>query len=192
MTAALSEIAVGFPRNSSLYLGHRLDDYLRLLDEVVEAATGDRIAGSVDDGRGFDEISWLTDAGRRCSRLLVRKALFRLVAQDGDQRRGIDDHRGSPRIVIEIVAVIGGSPRLLEARRAVLAHCKKAVGKRAALFSANAVEPLPHGDGDCSRSCSRRSTRRAPRPIDVLLVLYVEAHLITYLPLSWFLSTKFT
>ena len=52
VTAALSEIAVGFARNSSLYLGHRLDDYLRLLDEVVEAATGDGIAGSVDDGAG--------------------------------------------------------------------------------------------------------------------------------------------
>jgi hypothetical protein len=44
MATAFAEIAVGLSRNSSLGFGYRLNDDLRLSDEVVEAAAGDRLA----------------------------------------------------------------------------------------------------------------------------------------------------
>jgi hypothetical protein len=41
MAAALAEIAIGLPCNSSLGFGHRFNNDLRLFDEVIEAPTGD-------------------------------------------------------------------------------------------------------------------------------------------------------
>jgi hypothetical protein len=56
MATAFAEIAVGLSRNSSLGFGYRLNDDLRLSDEIVEAAAGDRITARVNDERCFNEV----------------------------------------------------------------------------------------------------------------------------------------
>jgi hypothetical protein len=57
MAAAFAEIAIGIPCNSSLEFGHRLNDDLRLFDQVVEPPTGHGVTARVNDDRGFHEIS---------------------------------------------------------------------------------------------------------------------------------------
>jgi hypothetical protein len=52
--------------------------------------------------------------------------------------------------------MIGGTERLLEARRAVLPDRQKTIGEAEALLLTNAIQPLA--------SCSRQSTLTAPLP----------------------------
>ena len=56
MTAAPAKIAICLARYPRLDLGNRFDDQLRLLDEIVKAAAGDRVPASVNDDCGFDKI----------------------------------------------------------------------------------------------------------------------------------------
>ena len=56
MVAAAAKIAICLARDPCLDLGNRFDDQLRLLDEIVKAAAGDRVPASVNDDCGFDKI----------------------------------------------------------------------------------------------------------------------------------------
>jgi hypothetical protein len=56
VTAAPAKIAISLARYPRLDLGNRFDGQLRLLDEIVKAAAGDRVPASVDDDCGFDKI----------------------------------------------------------------------------------------------------------------------------------------
>jgi hypothetical protein len=56
MATAFAKIAISFPRNPSLGFGHRLNDNLRLMDELIKTPAGNGITTGVDDDRGFDEI----------------------------------------------------------------------------------------------------------------------------------------
>ena len=72
MATAFAEIAVGLSRNSSLGFGYRLNGDLRLSDEIVEAAAGDRITARVNDERCFNEVGGRYSADcaaldRRCA-----------------------------------------------------------------------------------------------------------------------------
>lgn len=57
MAASLTEIAICLSRNSSLRFGDRLNSYLSLFDQIIEAPAGDRITACVYDECGFDKIA---------------------------------------------------------------------------------------------------------------------------------------
>src|SRR5262249_43956665 len=71
MAAAFAEIAISLSRNSRLRFSDRLDNHLRLFDQVIEAPAGNGIAACVDDERGFDEIGAET---RRSALLSIARA----------------------------------------------------------------------------------------------------------------------
>jgi hypothetical protein len=53
VAAALPEIAVCVPGNTSLVVCHRFDAQFGGVDQFVEAAAGDRVAARVDDDSGL-------------------------------------------------------------------------------------------------------------------------------------------
>ena len=83
MATAFAEIAVGLSRNSSLGFGYRLNDDLRLSDEIVEAAAGDRITARVNDERCFNEV------GGRYSAVLLSIADAQALASGSSRRMAI-------------------------------------------------------------------------------------------------------
>ena len=57
MATSLTEIAICLSRNSNLRFGDRLNNYLSLFDQIIEAPAGDRIAACVYDECSFDKIA---------------------------------------------------------------------------------------------------------------------------------------
>jgi hypothetical protein len=97
VAAALPEIAIGVPGDTSLVMGHRFDTQLRDIDELIKAPAGDRIAARVDDDRGLQVIS-SRDPPRRCS-LDGQSHVTGIVFGAKNRYEGgrVDDHAGSPR-----------------------------------------------------------------------------------------------
>ncbi len=56
VAAAPAKVAIVFAGDPCLDLGYDFDDQLRLLDEVVKTAAGDRITASVYDDCSFEKI----------------------------------------------------------------------------------------------------------------------------------------
>src|SRR5919197_6208562 len=96
MGTASAEIAVGFTGYAGLSFRDGLDPNPRCPQEIVEAAAGNGVTAGVDDGGGLDVVGGgdTPDDGVR-DRLRVRHSIW-LVAQYGDQCRGIDNHFGRP------------------------------------------------------------------------------------------------
>src|SRR5262249_29608399 len=74
-----------------------IDDKLSFSDKIVKTAAGDRVAASVNNNRRLEEID-RRDAAVRCG--FDRSGKGRrlgLVAEDGNQRGSVGDHRRKPR-----------------------------------------------------------------------------------------------
>jgi hypothetical protein len=56
VTAALPEIAIGRPGDTSLVMCHRFYLQFRDVDELIEAPAGDRVTARVDDDRGLQVV----------------------------------------------------------------------------------------------------------------------------------------
>ena len=96
VTAAPAKIAICLARYPRLDLGNRFDDQLRLLDEIVIAAAGDRVPTSVNDDCAFDKIRSRNAAMGSCLNGFGAGRRLGFIAKDRDQRRCVDDHRGNP------------------------------------------------------------------------------------------------
>src|SRR5207244_3656229 len=66
VAAALPEIAIGVPGDTSLVVCHRFDPQLCDIDQLIEAPAGDGVAARVDDDGGLQVVS-SGDPPRRCS-----------------------------------------------------------------------------------------------------------------------------
>jgi hypothetical protein len=95
VTAAPAKIAICLARYLRLDLGNRFDDQLRLLDEIVKAAAGDRVPASINDDCAFDKIRSRNAALGSCLNGFGAGRRLGLIAKDRDQRRCVDDHRGN-------------------------------------------------------------------------------------------------
>jgi hypothetical protein len=85
VTAAPAKIAMCLARYSRLDLGNRFDDQLRLLDEIVKAAAGDRVPASVNDDCGFDKICSGNAAMGSCLNGFGAGRCLGLIAKDRGQ-----------------------------------------------------------------------------------------------------------
>ena len=86
--------------------------------------------------------------------------------------------------------MIGGSERLLEVRRTVLANLQKTIGKAKALFTADALQPLTKGNRDGGRHAISSQLCQLLRQAVRFLIFDVEAHpYSTSLPYYSFHST---
>src|SRR6516225_2379487 len=85
--------------------------------------------------------------------------------------------------------MIGGTERLLEARRAVPADRQKSIGEAEALFLTNASQSLAKGNRD--RGCHALAGQLCQFLCDQvsLAVLDIPSHLSTFLPKTIYLST---
>jgi hypothetical protein len=95
--AALPEIAIGVPGDTSLVVGKRFDLQFRDIDELIEAPAGNGVAARVDDDCGLQVVGGGDPPGR-CS--LDGKSHFTGVifgTKDCDEGGCVDDHAGSPR-----------------------------------------------------------------------------------------------
>ena len=77
--------------------------------------------------------------------------------------------------------MIGGSERLLEVRRTVLADLQKTIGKAKALFTADALQPLTKGNRDGGRHAIPGQPCQLLRQAVRFLIFDVEAHALFYL-----------
>src|SRR5258708_33443884 len=97
MPAAFAKIAIGLARNSRLNLGDGFDRNVRFFYKIVEAPAGDRVSASVDQKHRLNEIG----SGYAPDLIYLDRngvvLCFGFGAKDSDQRRRVDDHRGSPR-----------------------------------------------------------------------------------------------
>jgi hypothetical protein len=95
VAAAFAEIAIRLARDTCLYFADRFDFDLRGREQFVEATARNRIATGVDDRSCFEEACGRHPACRRSDRFRKNRR-FGFVAQNCDQGRCIDDHRGNP------------------------------------------------------------------------------------------------
>ena len=87
--------------------------------------------------------------------------------------------------------MIGGSERLLEVRRTVLADLQKTIGKAKALFTADALQPLTKGNRDGGRHAISSQLCQLLRQAVRFLIFDVKAHpYSTFLPYYSFHSTS--
>jgi hypothetical protein len=96
MRAVPAKIPVSFARDPRLRFGDWLFHDVRLSDELIESAACDGTTAPVDNDRSLDESGcrYSTIAsGLDCPRVGQR---LRLVPQNCDDRRGVDNHRGKP------------------------------------------------------------------------------------------------
>ena len=96
MTAALAEVAVGLACDARLGRGHGLDDDAGCVEQLVDEPAGDRVAAAVDDSPDLDVRRRRDPPLRRRLDRLREAVRFRLVAQDRDECRRVDDQRGIP------------------------------------------------------------------------------------------------
>jgi hypothetical protein len=96
MAAALAEIAISFASNARLRFSDRLHDEFRHAEEIVESPARNGIPAAVDDHGGFDVIDSRNAASLRGGNGIGKGPRFRFVAENGDDRGGIDNHRGRP------------------------------------------------------------------------------------------------
>src|SRR6516162_9648249 len=97
VSTSLTEIAIGLTGEAGLFQGDGLNADVGFLKELVEAPTGNRIAASVDHQCAFNKVCCRYPAAPsflNCPRTVPGA---RFIAQDRDNRRGIDNHRGRPR-----------------------------------------------------------------------------------------------
>lgn len=97
MTASLAEISIGLSGSLCLDFGYGLDRNLRFLHQLIETAAGDWIPASIDHNGCLEEIcNGHPSNGMSFDR--KRAALCPgLIPQNRNERRCIDDYRGSPR-----------------------------------------------------------------------------------------------
>ncbi len=89
--------------------------------------------------------------------------------------------------------MIGGSERLLEVRRTVLADLQKTISKAKALFTADALQPLTKGNRDGGRHAVSSQLCQLFRQAVRFLIFDVEAHLFylsTILALPFYLRLE--
>ncbi len=97
VAAPLAEVAVCVPANARLLGGDRLDTDPRDSDQFVEASARDGIPARVDDDRCLEEGPRGDASHVRLLDCCCHGGRFGLCPQDRQDRRGVDDHRGSPR-----------------------------------------------------------------------------------------------
>src|SRR5439155_20710474 len=166
MSAAFTEITIGFACNSRLSFGDGFNRDARFFNKLIEAPTGDRIAASVDHQRSFNKVggrhaSVPISLDRECA--ILR---FGFVAKDCDKRRRIDYHRGSPRSSYNSSSWsadrYGSFRRLAQSwpiskrRSARLAPCSRrprSRRSRTAVVAAADVESPVSFTGYCARGC---------------------------------------
>jgi hypothetical protein len=95
---AAAEVDVGFAGDADLRLRYRLDADAGPLDERIQPAPGARTGLVVDNDSRFQEIGGRDQTHRIAQDGARESSGFRLLAQDGDERRAVDHHqRGNPR-----------------------------------------------------------------------------------------------
>src|SRR6266545_339914 len=170
MPAALAEVPVRSACDPRLLLGHRSDQDPRHADEVVELPARDRVSAAVDD----------------CGRLQpVRRGDLSL----GRLLDGLRHGRG-PALVVEQLAMLGGAEGLLEARSGVPADGEEAVGQAGMPSGVKAVEALADRDHDGGGLALTGELREFSYEPVGFLVLDVQAHSSTFLPLRFFHGTS--
>ena len=97
VTASLTEVCVGLASQTRLLFGHRLNDELPFHKQLVESSTDDRIAMDLQNNRAL-EIACRREPSNVGigDRVGVNRRVV-LGGQDRNDRRGVDDHVGSPR-----------------------------------------------------------------------------------------------
>ena len=83
---------------------------------------------------------------------------------------------GKPEVVVEQIAVFGGTKRLLQTWRAVLAYREQAFGETSTYLAAESLEALPHRFGDSTRQTLSRERRKLPCQPLRLGILDVHTH----------------
>src|SRR5262245_17632166 len=97
MPTASSKISVGVARDLRLNLRDRVNGDARFANEIIKAPRGYRIAAGIDHNGRFNKIDRTEPADRcigNCSR--TGRCLW-FIAKDGNDRRRVDNHFGSPR-----------------------------------------------------------------------------------------------
>lgn len=97
MPAAHTEVPIGLAAESRVFLRHWLDGDVGDLEEIIEPAAGDRVAARVGDDRRLERIRRGNPAGGRFSERLGTRQRLWLVAEDGQERGGVNNYRGSLR-----------------------------------------------------------------------------------------------
>jgi hypothetical protein len=91
-------IDIGLARDADLHLGYWLDADPGPLDERIQPSAGAQTGLVVDDDSCFQEIRSRDQAHGIAQDGAREPSRFGFLAQDGEERRPVDDHqRGNPR-----------------------------------------------------------------------------------------------
>lgn len=97
MSTTFSKISVGISGNFRLNFRDRLDENVCFCDEIIKTPTRYGIAARIDDNSGFNKInSAYAPVCRVCDRSRTERRLW-FITKDGNDRRRVDNHFGSPR-----------------------------------------------------------------------------------------------
>jgi hypothetical protein len=106
MAAASAEVCVGLTSKPRVVLGHRLDHELRFRKELVQASADDRISLVIENDPALEIARGRQSSHARIGDRVSVDLRVILGSKDRDHGRRIDDHDGSPPVVVEQSAMI--------------------------------------------------------------------------------------